>query len=579
MIDNSQKKEEILLSVLDFLERNGYKESFEKLKQKAGCNYYEKNKKIVEELINVNKINDLILFIDTNMKISNEEKLYYIKLLKIKKFIELVSNNCIKGTEQKDSLNYLRTEITPLLNQDIKNSELLNTLTHLLFIKDIKELRNNIDTFLISYEDNSFIINHICKRNIISLETLYDNYNKPAKEIISYENIITLTIDNNCLNPFKPNEVWFIEISKNKNYICVGFSNANISIFDIKKDKNKEIIIKLNLTFSGNEENKKDELTAICFSNDEKYILACISSFKILVFNIVNGEKIKELNNLHTSDITSIISMPNSNNKFLTSSIDKKILLVDISKNDNSFIEIGKFCRTKQVLFSEFNNYIIIISGSSNEITCYNLTLNKIEYKIITNDQTVYGNISKLDKGKYFIYNISKTKPKIYLYNLSQKKVEETFTGHSQKIMIIKCSFGGEKDQFILSGSEDYTVYIWERGFSQLPKYKFKGHLGTVNGVEMWNYDFIISISDDKTIKIWYNKNDNVKNIKFIKSEKNNYVHKEIDIDTEFFNVMNEPMNNDNDLENDNDNDMQIEEEQNDENDDENMEEVEDEER
>ena len=145
--------------------------------------------------------------------------------------------------------------------------------------------------------------------------------------------------------------------------------------------------------------------------------------------------------------------------------------------------------------------------------------------------------------------------------------------------MIIKCSFGGEKDQFILSGSEDYTVYIWERGFSQLPKYKFKGHLGTVNGVEMWNYDFIISISDDKTIKIWYNKNDNVKNIKFIKSEKNNYVHKEIDIDTEFFNVMNEPMNNDNDLENDNDNDMQIEEEQNDENDDENMEEVEDEER
>ena len=124
MIDNSHKKEEILLSVLEFLERNGYKESFEKLKQKTGLNYIEKNQIIVEELIKSNKINDLILFIDTNMNISNEEKIYYIKILKIKKYIELVTTNCEKGLEQKDSLNYLRTEITPLLNQDLKNSEL-----------------------------------------------------------------------------------------------------------------------------------------------------------------------------------------------------------------------------------------------------------------------------------------------------------------------------------------------------------------------------------------------------------------------------------------------------------------------
>ena len=118
-------------------------------------------------------------------------------------------------------------------------------------------------------------------------------------------------------------------------------------------------------------------------------------------------------------------------------------------------------------------------------------------------------------------------------------------------------------------------MYIWERGFSTLPRYRFKGHLGVVNGAEMWNNDFIISVSDDKTVKIWYSKNDSVQSIKFIKKEKNNFVQKEIDIDTEFFNVMNEPINNDND--NDIDNEIQIEEEQNDEVEDENMEEVEDE--
>ena len=270
--------------------------------------------------------------------------------------------------------------------------------------------------------------------------------------------------------------------------------------------------------------------------------------------------------------------MPNSNSKFLTSSIDKRILMIDISNNDNSVVEIGKFCRMRQILFSELYNYIIILSGSKNEISCYNLSTNKIELLIKTNEPIVYGNISKSDKGKYLIYNTSKDKPKINLYNLEKKTIEEKFSGHTQKLMIIKCCFGGDKDQLILSGSEDYTVYVWERGYSILPKYRFKDHFGIVNGAEMWNNDFIISISDDKSIKIWFSKNKNVKDIKYIKSNKNNFVMKEVDIDTDFFKAMNEPINNDvdNENENDNDNDMQIEYEANDENEEENIEENDD---
>ena len=578
MLDKKQKKEDILFSILDFLERNGYQQSFQKLKEKVDCKYIEKNKEIVEGLLKENKIIDLIIFIDENMKISNEEKLYYIKLLKIKYYIDLVNKNCSKGNEQKESLEYLRKEITPVLNQDLRNAELLNSLTYILFIKDKNKLKEYINNFLNSYEDNSYIISQICKRNIISLESIYDNYIKLNKETISFDNYTSLTINDNCLTPFKSNEVWFIEISKNKNYICVGFSNANISVFNIKKDKNKEISIYLNLTFSGNESNKKDELTAICPSNDEKYILVGLGSFKVIVFDIINGQKIKEFKNLHNSGITSIIPMPNSNSKFLTSSIDKRILMIDISNNDNSVVEIGKFCRMKQILFSEIYNYIIILSGSKNEISCYNLSTNKIELLIKTNEPIVYGNISKSDKGKYLIYNTSKDKPKINLYNLEKKTIEEKFSGHTQKLMIIKCCFGGDKDQLILSGSEDYTVYVWERGYSILPKYRFKDHFGIVNGAELWNNDFIISISDDKSIKIWFSKNKNVKDIKYIKSNKNNFVMKEVDIDTDFFKAMNEPINNDvdNENENDNDNDMQIEYEANDENEEENIEENDD---
>ena len=94
MIDQSHKKEEILLSILDFLERSGYKESFEKLQQKINLKYIEQNNKAIEDFITSNKIPELIIYIKNNIHITNEEKIYYIKLLKIKYFIKSVLNNC-----------------------------------------------------------------------------------------------------------------------------------------------------------------------------------------------------------------------------------------------------------------------------------------------------------------------------------------------------------------------------------------------------------------------------------------------------------------------------------------------------
>lgn len=554
-MDKTHKKDEIILSILEFLERNGYKQSFEQLQQKINIKYPEQNNKIIENLIISNKIPELITYITNNTFITNEEKLDYIKLLKIKYYIKLVSKNCINHAEQKDSLDYLRTKITPLLNQDLKSNELLNSLTYILFIKDQFILEQYIKNFLLSYADNDFIINKICKKNITPLEQIYNNYNQTIHNAnLCFDDYLVLDINYNCLPPFKPSEVWFIEISKNKNYICAGFSNANISIFKIhKENKNNkdEITITLDITFSGNEENKRDEITAINFSNDEKYILVGLSNFKLIIFDITNGQKIKEYKDIHTNKITSIIPFPNSNNnnKYIISSIDKKINILDISNitkdinNNNEIYELGKFCRIRQICFSELLNYLIIVSASNTQITIYNIINKKIEFKIITSEgsQNVYINTSKTDKGKYLIYSISTIgkQSRIILYNLTTKLIEEKFYGFFQKYMIIKCCFCGIGDKYILSGSEDYTIYIWERGYSSMPKYKFQGHFGIVNTVDMWGNDFIISGSDDKSIKIWYSKNENL-SIKYEKNKENKYVQKENKIDKEFLDAMND---------------------------------------
>ena len=557
MLDKSHKKEEILLSILEFLERNGYKESFEKLNQKTNYKYIEQNTKKIIDLIKSDKIPELIIYINNNFNIPNEEKIYWIKILKIKYYIKLVLNNYSNHLKQKDSLNYLRKEITPLLNQD---TELLNSLTYILFIKDEAMLKQYIENYLLSYTDDNFIIDQICKKRIITLETVFDFYQNSLKNVnINFDNYSIININDNCLPPFKPSEIWFLEVSKNKNYICAGFSNSNISIFNIKKE-NKEnkskITIKLFITFSANEQNKRDEITAMNFSNDEKYILVGLSNYRLKIFNISNGQKIKEYQNMHTNKITSIIPFPNSNSKFITSSIDKKINILDISnianiQNKDEYSELGIFCRIKQLCYSELLNYIIIISASNTEITIYNIFTKKIEVKIITSEgsQNVYANISKKDKGKYLIYSTSppNQKSKIILYNLSTKLVEEKYTGFSQKYMIIKCCFSGPDDKFILSGSEDFIIYLWERGIGENPKYKFKGHFGIVNTIDMWGNDFIISGSDDKNIKIWFNKSENLEII-FEKNKENKCEIKENEIDKKFLEAMNEDNDNSEDM-------------------------------
>ena len=552
MLEKSHKKEEILLSILEFLKRNGYKECFEKLQEKTNFKHIEQNNIQLEKLITSDNIMELISYIKSNIQITNEEKMYFIKLLKIKYYIKLVLNNCINGKNQKDSLDYLRTEITPLLNED--STELINSLTYILFIKEESILNEYIKNFLLSYTDNNFIINQICKKNITPLEYIYDNYKNTKNNInLYFNNYSTLTIQDNCFTPFKSSEIWFLEISKNKNYICAAFANSNISIFNIKKEikENKiEIKIKLYITFSGNEQNKRDEITALTFSNDEKYILVGLSNFKLKIFDILNGEKIKEYQNIHKDKITSIIPLPNSNSKFFTGCIDKKIKILDISnitninnKDKEEYVELGTFCRIRQICYSEILNYIIIISASNTEIIIYNLIAKKIEYKIITSEgsQNIYGNISKKDKGKYFIYSITNNnnKSKIILYNLTTKLVEEKYLGFSQKYMIIKCCFGGTEDKFILSGSEDYSVYVWIRGMGESPKYKFQGHFGIVNTIDMWENDFIISGSDDKTLKVWYGGNRNLE-IQFEKNKENKFVIKESTIDKEFLEAMND---------------------------------------
>ena len=112
MSSDSKPNQELLLTVLEYLDRNGYKESFDILLNDTGLRYLEHVKRTIEDLLIQKKLDELITYINSCDQLSKEEKNNLLKILKIRKFIELITNNCINHSDQKVALQFLRTKIS-----------------------------------------------------------------------------------------------------------------------------------------------------------------------------------------------------------------------------------------------------------------------------------------------------------------------------------------------------------------------------------------------------------------------------------------------------------------------------------
>jgi len=516
MSTDNKPKDEILLSVLEYLDRNGYKESFDILQQNTGLRYLENVKKTIEDLLKEKKLDELIKYINTCNKLNNDERTILIKLLKIRKFIELVYNNCSDRIDQKDALQFLRNEVTPIID----NSELLNSLTKILFYKDMNQLKNYIQKNLSIYEDDKYILNQICKVKITPLEQLYNSYNLSLikKYGIYFDKYNIVTIKSNDLLENENNEIKLLELSKSKKLIAIAFKDLKICVLELnieKYDNNDILIIDLiKIINVETNDNKNNEIKLINFSYDEKLLLVLLNNFILNIYDINSGKVVQSINNI--KDINYGLYISDKNNYLI--STKNKIIISKDNKNEDIY---NCSYDIKQLLFSNFYNFIIIIPNLIKDIECFNILTNKVELNIEIKEYLFYANISKSDGGKYLIINLSKNYPKIFLYNLSEKKIEKKYYGHIQKGNVVKCAFGGDKDQYILSASEDFIIYLWARNISGLPKYQFKDHLNIINGIEMINSSIIVSISDDKTIKFWtsYDIEDVKFNKKVIKEE------------------------------------------------------------
>ena len=188
----------------------------------------------------------------------------------------------------------------------MENTELLNTLTKILFYKDMNQLKNYIQKNLAIYEDDKYILNQVCKVEITPLEQLYNSYNRSLikKYGIYFDKYNVVTLKSTDFSQKDNYKIKLIEISKSKKLIAIGFENANISIMEINFEKfenndilNINLIKTLNIKINEKEE-KSDKLNLIKFSYDEKYLLVLINISILNVYEITAWNIAQSLNNI-----------------------------------------------------------------------------------------------------------------------------------------------------------------------------------------------------------------------------------------------------------------------------------------
>jgi len=302
-------------------------------------------------------------------------------------------------------------------------------------------------------------------------------------------------------------------ISKNfkKHSLTDDNGNWRISMNNINKKSDVKVLNNLKIFQVSKILAHKDIITSISFSSNASKIITASKDKTIKIHEVKTGKNI-----VNISDIGHMVTSAQfhlNETQILSTSLDSKIHIYSIL---GVKLDSIPSLNINEMLISEKHNLIILSVTIHRAILIYDIETKTEKNKIFINDTIINISLSKLDKGENLLINSSNLTPVISLWNLSSKKCVRKYFGHRQERLTTKCCFGGFKEKFILCGSDNKEVFIWNRNKS-LPVKVIKFHSAPVNAA-VWptneKNDFLISVSDDHTVKVI--GNENVGNCEFI---------------------------------------------------------------
>ncbi|KAI8608659.1 WD40-repeat-containing domain protein [Chytriomyces sp. MP71] len=427
-----------------------------------------------------------------------------ILAIRTQKYSELVRSQPVQA------LKVLRDEITPLCLSP-NDHPLLQKLTSLIMVPqptdaslvqisisaERKELLNNLQRSLGPHTmlpDNRLETLLVQAVQYQARECLYHNVPNES---------ISLFNDHVCDRSMFPSktihvldghtdEVWFVSFSPDGSHLASASKDATAIIWDAKSFQPIH-------TLRGH----SDHISVVAWSPDSQHLLTGSNDHSIKRWSIRTGTCVATYTS-HTDTITSLAFLPpesphsRGNDAFVSSSIDKNVFLWDavlgrVMHRWNG-VRVTDLCVT--------NDGARLVTISDRRIRIFDL-MGPAKDEIMTMQESdSITSICAAGESNQILVNVSVCQ-EIHLWDIAEGRILRRFTGHKQGRFVIRSCFGGIHQTFVLSGSEDANVYVWNREHCVLLEC-LQGHTATVNSVS-WNpsMNVFASASDDHTIRIW----------------------------------------------------------------------------
>ncbi|KAI9822531.1 MAG: hypothetical protein M1827_000250 [Pycnora praestabilis] len=417
------------------------------------------------------------------------------------KFLEL-----LEGRDLGNALMVLRQELTPL-HQDIGK---LHALSSLIMCQSAADLKSQVDWDGAAGQSRHELLSRLSQSISPSvmipehrLAVLLQQVKQDQISKCLYHNTAgspSLYSDHSCDRSQFPlravleltqhqEEVWYVEFSHNGTKLATTSLDTTVIIHDTSSF---EVLHKL----SGH----TDGVAYASWSPDDSMLITCARDHKACLWDVRSGSCLQVIED-HNQPVTSAAWAPDSRN-FVTGSLDKQNPLCIWDLNGNKIFHWPGSCRVQDCSISPDGQKLITMSPlPENRITVYDFLTREEEYNMSFKVNLTCLNISQ--DSRYMLVNMADNQ--IQLLDIETREIARQFSGQKQGNYVIRSGFGGANENFVISGSEDSSIYIWHKENGTLVE-TLDGHQpGCVNTVA-WNPRdpcMFASAGDDKKVRIW----------------------------------------------------------------------------
>ncbi|GAO49229.1 WD repeat-containing protein [Saitoella complicata NRRL Y-17804] len=420
-------------------------------------------------------------------------------IVREQKYLELLEQRNVPG-----ALQVLRSELTSLtttLNHNVPRLHFLSSLMMCLSSEDLYEqahwdgasgtsrrmllgrLQRYVSPSAMIPEHRLATLLDQAKAHQVS-ECLYHNSAQPISLFDDHEcdknEFPSTTIE--VLEGHK-DEVWFVKFSNNGKFLASASKDRTVIIWDVEAFEILHVL-----------EGHDDAVSYVDWSPDDSKLLTCATDHNVRLYDVRTGGLVRVFQ-AHHEPVSSCAWLP-SGQGFITGSMDGEIVMWNLQ---GGITHKWSGSRIYDLAVSMDGTRLVSIC-TAKKMHIYNLITKVTEASVAMPSDLTCVTISK--DSRYALINVA-TK-EVHLWDLERVRLVRKFSGQVQGKYVIRSAFGGLNEAFVISGSEDACVYVWNKEHGTLVE-KLKGHVGTVNSVS-WNpsnvYMFA-SAGDDKTVRIW----------------------------------------------------------------------------